>query len=67
MSILGRDKLKELIDNYKIIYPHDYTLLDGDGYILTVKEETTVNYLEHKNIVDRNYISLFLRNGEDVV
>ncbi len=44
MGILGRDKLRELIDNYKIIYPHDYTLLDGDGYILTVKEETTVQY-----------------------
>jgi dCTP deaminase len=56
VSILGRDKLKELIDNYKIIYPHDYTLLDGDGYILTVKEETTVNYLEHKNIVSHEVV-----------
>ena len=51
MGVLGRDKLKELIDNYKCIYPYDYTLLDGDGYILTVKEETTVHYLEHKNLV----------------
>ena len=51
MGVLGRDKLKALIDNYKVIYPHDYTLLDGDGYILTVKEETTVHYLEHKNLV----------------
>jgi dCTP deaminase len=51
LGVLGRDKLKELIDNYKCIYPHDYTLLDGDGYILTVKEETTVHYLEHKNLV----------------
>jgi len=51
LGVLGRDKLKDLIDNYKCIYPHDYTLLDGDGYILTVKEETTVHYLEHKNLV----------------
>jgi len=51
LGVLGRDKLKALIDNYKVIYPHDYTLLDGDGYILTVKEETTVHYLEHKNLV----------------
>jgi dCTP deaminase len=51
LGVLGRDKLKELIDNYKVVYPHDYTLLDGDGYILTVKEETTVHYLEHKNLV----------------
>ena len=51
MGVLGRDKLKELINSYKCIYPYDYTLLDGDGYILTVKEETTVHYLEHKNLV----------------
>jgi len=51
MCILGKDKLKELIENYKCIYPHDYNLLDGDSYVLTVKEETTLNYLEHKNII----------------
>ena len=51
LGILGRNLLRELIDNYKVIYPHDYTLLDGDGYILTVKEETTVQYLEHRNLV----------------
>jgi len=51
MGILGRNKLKELIDNYRCIYPYDYNLLDGDGYILTVKEETTLHYLEHKNLI----------------
>ncbi len=51
MCILGKDKLMELIENYKIIYPHDYNLLDGDSYILTVKEETTLHYLEHKNLI----------------
>jgi len=51
LGVLGRDKLKELIDNYKCVYPYDYTLLDGDGYILTVKEETTLHYLEHKNLI----------------
>jgi dCTP deaminase len=56
LGILGRDKLKELIDNYKVVYPHDYTLLDGDGYILTVKEETTVHYLEHKNLVSHEVV-----------
>ena len=56
MGILGRDKLRELIDNYKVIYPHDYTLLDGDGYILTVKEETTVQYLEHRNLVSHEVV-----------
>lgn len=51
MAVLGRNKLKELIDSSRCIYPFDYNMLDGDGYILTVKEETTVNYLEHKNLV----------------
>jgi len=51
MCVLGKDKLKELIENYKCIYPYDYALLDGDGYILTVKEETTLHYLEHKNLI----------------
>jgi dCTP deaminase len=50
MCILGKNKLMELIENYKIIYPYDYHLLDGDSYILTVKEEATLQYLEHKNI-----------------
>src|SRR5512136_426973 len=56
MGILGRDKFKVLIDGFKCVYPCDYTLLDGDGYILTVKEETNVNYLEHKNIVSHEIV-----------
>lgn len=51
MCILGKDKLTELIEKYKIIYPFDYNLLDGDSYVLTVKEETTLHYLEHKNLI----------------
>jgi dCTP deaminase len=50
MCIIGKNKLIELIENYKVIYPYDYHLLDGDSYVLTVKEETTLHYLEHKNI-----------------
>jgi len=50
MCILGKDKLKELIEQYKCIYPYDHNLLDGDSYVLTVKEETTLHYLEHQNI-----------------
>ncbi|MFB0501321.1 MAG: hypothetical protein ACETVP_02510 [Candidatus Bathyarchaeia archaeon] len=51
MCILGKDKLIELIEKYKTIYPFDYNLLDGDSYILTVNEETTLHYLEHKNLI----------------
>jgi dCTP deaminase len=51
MCVIGKDKLKELIENYKCIYPYDFNLLDGDGYVLTVKDETTLHYLEHKNLI----------------
>jgi len=51
MCVVGKDKLKQLIENNKCLYPYDYNLLDGDGYILTVKEETTLHYLEHKNLI----------------
>jgi len=51
MCVLGKSKLIELIERYKGIYPCDYNLLDGDSYVLTVKEETTLHYLEHKNLI----------------
>ena len=56
LCVLGKDKLKQLIENHKCIYPYDYNLLDGDGYILTVKEETTLNYLEHKNLITHEIV-----------
>jgi dCTP deaminase len=56
MCVLGKDKLKELIDNFKVIYPYDFNLLDGDGYILTVREETTLHYLEHRNLISHEVI-----------
>ncbi len=51
MCILGKDRLLEMITKLKLIYPFDHNLLDGDGYILTVKEETVLHYLEHKNLI----------------
>jgi dCTP deaminase len=56
MCVLGKDKLKELIDSYKVVYPYDYNLLDGDGYILTVREETTLHYMEHKNLISHEIV-----------
>jgi dCTP deaminase len=56
MCILGKDKLVKLIEENRIVYPFDYNLLDGDGYVLTVKEETTLNYLEHQNIISYEII-----------
>ena len=56
MCILGKDKLLELIEKYKCIYPFDLSLLDGDSYVLTVKEETTLQYLEHKNLISKEIV-----------
>ncbi len=56
MCILGKDKLVELIEKYKCVYPFDLSLLDGDGYVLTVKDETTLNYLEHKNLISKEVV-----------
>lgn len=51
MCVLGRSELTKLIERYRCIHPFDYGLLDGDGYVLTVREETTLHYLEHRNLV----------------
>lgn len=56
MCILGKDKLINLIEESRVIYPYDYHLLDGDGYVLTVKKETTLNYLEHRNLISYEII-----------
>lgn len=56
MCVLGKDKLKQLIDDYRVVYPYDYNLLDGDGYILTVREETTLHYMEHKNLISHEAV-----------
>lgn len=51
MAVAGRDQLTKLIQTYNCIHPFDYALLDGDGYVLTVRDETTLHYLEHRNVV----------------
>jgi dCTP deaminase len=51
LAIAGKDKLVALIQDYKCIHPFDYNMLDGDGYVLTVRDETTLHYLEHKNLI----------------
>ncbi len=56
MCILGKDKLLELIKKYKIIHPYDPRLLDGDSYILTVKEDVTLQYLEHRNLISNEIV-----------
>jgi len=56
MCILGKDKLVELIEKYKVIHPYDPSLLDGDSYVLTVKEDVTLQYLEHRNLISKEIV-----------
>ena len=56
MCVIGKNELTELIRSYKCIHPFDYSLLDGDGYILTVKEERQLHYLEHQNLVSNEVV-----------
>ena len=56
MCIVGKDKLLNLINDYRCIHPYDEKLLDGDGYILTVREETTLQYLEHINLISNEIV-----------
>lgn len=56
MGILGKDKLLQLIESYKCVYPFDLNLLDGDSYVLTVKDETTLQYLEHRNLISNEIV-----------
>jgi len=56
MCVLGKDRLLELIEKYRCIYPFDLNLLDGDSYVLTVKEEVTLQYLEHRNLISNEIV-----------
>src|SRR5256885_7049624 len=56
MCVIGKNELTELIRSYKCIHPFDYRLLDGDGYILTVKEERSLVSVEHQNLVSNEVV-----------
>jgi len=56
LCIAGKDKLVELIKKYKVINPFEERLLDGDGYVLTVKEDIKLHYLEHRNVVSHQIV-----------
>ena len=56
MTILGKNLLMKLVEEQKCIHPFDYALFDGDGYVLTVKEETVLHYLEHRNVISHEVV-----------
>ncbi len=58
MSVLGRSEILKLVRDFKVVHPFDERLLDGDSYILTVKETVVLNYLEHQNLITREIVFL---------
>ena len=56
MTVLGAPILREFVAKYSSIYPSDEGAFDGDGYVLTVREDRTLHYLEHRNMVSREII-----------
>jgi dCTP deaminase len=56
LTVLGVSILKEMVEKYKAIYPAEESAFDGDGYVLTVREDKTLNYLEHRNMVSREIV-----------
>jgi len=56
VTVLGASILKDLVSKYQVIYPSDSGAFDGDGYVLTVREDRTLNYLEHRNMISREIV-----------
>jgi len=56
MCVLGKDRLIEMNKKYRILTPFQEFQLDGDGYILTVGEDTTLQYLEHQNVISKEIV-----------
>jgi dCTP deaminase len=56
MTVLGAPILRELVAKYSTIFPSEEGSFDGDGYVLTVREDRTLHYLEHRNMISREII-----------
>jgi len=56
MCIVGKSELEKLIGKCKCVHPFNPDLLDGDGYVLTVKEQTSLQYLEHRNLISHEIV-----------
>jgi dCTP deaminase len=58
MTILGKSEILKLQRQFRILWPFNDRLLDGDGYILTVNQSVVLNYLEHKNLTSKEIVML---------
>lgn len=56
MTVIGAPILREMVKKYGCIYPSEEAAFDGDGYVLTVREDRTLHYLEHRNMVSHEIV-----------
>lgn len=56
MSVAGKDKFEELQRKYRVIHPFSEELMDGDGYVLTVRDDVTISYLQHINLISAEIV-----------
>ena len=56
MTVLGASVIRQMVKDYKVIYPTEEEAFDGDGYVLTVREDRTLNYLEHRNMISKEIV-----------
>ena len=56
MTVLGESVLRDMVRKYKVIHPAVQKAFDGDGYVLTVREDRTLHYLEHRNMVSKEIV-----------
>lgn len=56
MAVAGRDVFLELQRRYSVIHPFREELMDGDGYVLTVKDDVTISYLQHINLLSAEIV-----------
>jgi dCTP deaminase len=56
MTVIGASILREMVEKYKVVYPTERGTFDGDGCVLTVGEDRTLNYLEHRNLISREIV-----------
>ncbi|MFP3282582.1 MAG: hypothetical protein RXP97_00690 [Nitrososphaeria archaeon] len=56
MCVLGYDEFIEANERYKVIHPFNAELMDGDGYVLTVRDDVEIRYLEHRNLVSHEIV-----------
>jgi len=47
---------ESLQKRYSVIHPFRQELMDGDGYVLTVRDDVTISYLQHINLISAEIV-----------